>query len=173
MARGEAECVCAVTTRQQVSTAATYDEVIAVTAVDRVRATPPKQNVVASVTIDLIAAASTIDQIPTLSPSAAQVRRVQAIGFLTEANDLEPQAVELLMALEEWERDREDARGRRRVARQPLHLQRTGKGVVVGLATLGLLVAVLWWQNGSEPVTHSTPGMDTAGESATQMSVGE
>ena len=101
------------------------------------------------------------------NPSFAQ-GYVRAYGKLLGVNELR-----LRHAFEEWEQDREDARGRRRVARQPLHLQRTGKGVVVGLATLGLLVAVLWWQNGSEPVTHSAPAMDTTGESATQMSVGE
>ncbi len=37
----------------------------------------------------------------------------------------------------------------RRIETRPLQLQRTGKGVVIGLGVLLLLVLVLWWWRGS------------------------
>lgn len=43
------------------------------------------------------------------------------------------------------------AEGRRRVSGQPLQLQHTGVGVVIGLTVLFMLVVALWWWQGGGP----------------------
>ncbi len=43
----------------------------------------------------------------------------------------------------------------RRVTTQPLQLQRTGVGIVVGLLTLAMLVAGLWWLQSAQAVSES------------------
>ncbi len=99
------------------------------------------------------------------NPSFAQ-GYVRAYGKLVGVNELR-----LQQAFAELQSERADELARNRVARQPLHLQRTGKGVVIGLATLALLVAALWWQGGRG--TDGTQAeQEAAAGAATQLSVG-
>ena len=70
--------------------------------------------------------------------------------------------------------DGRQAMSPRQVQSRPLQLQRTGFGVIIGLAVLGLLIfALWWWQLGSEPSTRARaqivevegyPGMDARRE---------
>ena len=64
----------------------------------------------------------------------------------------------------------------KRVTTEPLQLQRTGIGIVVGLLSLALLVAGLWWWQGPRAVTDDGAGqaasaadpLPAAGPSPTQ-----
>ena len=46
----------------------------------------------------------------------------------------------------------------KRVETRPLQLQRTGLGVVIGLAVLLLLVLTLWWRQGDQAQDEIAPG---------------
>mgnify|MGYP001820009689 CR=1 FL=1 len=56
---------------------------------------------------------------------------------------------ELLAAFDEL-RASDKARAEKRVHTRPLQLQRTGLGVVIGLAVLLLLVLAMWWWRGEQ-----------------------
>lgn len=56
---------------------------------------------------------------------------------------------ELLAAFDEL-RASDQAREQKRVQTRPLQLQRTGLGVVIGLAVLLLLVLAMWWWRGDQ-----------------------
>ena len=50
----------------------------------------------------------------------------------------------------------------KRIETRPLQLQRTGLGVVIGLAVLLLLVLSLWWWQDDRAAEAVTPGPDSA-----------
>lgn len=66
------------------------------------------------------------------------------------------------------------AEEKKRVETKPLQLQRTGTGVVVGLAVLLLLFVGLWWWQGRSDSTVTNPPLSTpAAEQPGQMPEGE
>ena len=75
---------------------------------------------------------------------------------------------ELLTAFD-VHRDSLEEREKTRVETRPLQLQRTGLGVVIGLAVLLLLVLALWWWQGGD----SFGAADTAVSETTEQLVGK
>ena len=69
---------------------------------------------------------------------------VKAYGKLLGLNE-----EELLAAFDQL-RASDKAREEKRVQTRPLQLQRTGLGVVIGLAVLLLLVLAMWWWRGEQ-----------------------
>jgi cytoskeletal protein RodZ len=59
--------------------------------------------------------------------------------------------------------EQEQAPKQQRVVTRPLQLQRTGLGVVIGLAVLLLLVLALWWWQGGQ-----AQGVNSSGSAAPQ-----
>ena len=54
--------------------------------------------------------------------------------------------------------DSDQGQQQKRVVTRPLQLQRTGLGVVIGLAVLLLLVLTLWWWQGDQALGGIAPG---------------
>ncbi len=79
--------------------------------------------------------------------------------------------VELLACfdqLRDSDPERQAAQTRQRVVTRPLQFQRTGLGVVIGLAVLLLLVLALWWWQGGQ-----SRGAISVGDAAPQSIQGE
>lgn len=102
-----------------------------------------------------------------LSPAFAR-SYVKAYGRLLALDEKQ-----LLDTFDEFCEGRE-AMSPRQVQSRPLQLQRTGFGVIIGLAVLGLLIfALWWWQIGAATSTtglaqsvdaNGNPGMDAVRE---------
>lgn len=71
---------------------------------------------------------------------------------------------ELLAAFDQLRSN--EAEEKKRVETKPLQLQRTGTGVIVGLATLVVLFACLWWWQGRGGATADQPSVTTPGPEA-------
>jgi cytoskeletal protein RodZ len=84
------------------------------------------------------------------SPSFAR-GYVKAYGRLLELDEKH------LMELFEELMSSQPGQPNRRIETQPLQLQRTGAGVIIGLGILVLLVIVLWWQQGGQKETVAEP----------------
>ena len=79
---------------------------------------------------------------------------------------------ELLAAFDEQRSNKDEQK--KRVETKPLQLQRTGAGVIVGLATLVLLFAGLWWWQGrGEPDADQLPVATPDPEAPVQTPEGE
>ena len=70
-------------------------------------------------------------------------------------------------------REGDQEQGQRRVVTRPLQLQRTGLGVVTGLAILLLLVLALWWWQGGQSQSGQSQSGVVPGSAAPQSIQGE
>ena len=87
-----------------------------------------------------------------------------ARGYIKNYGRLLAIAPEQLLPLYDELVSQGPGQARERIETRPLQLQATGKGVVIGLATLLIVVAVLWVLQGTQgapeqPVSHSAPNV--------------